>query len=311
MAQKEDAVTYFLQYTQIGYSMLSKTYIEDYLEKFKASHKGLEGTKFKVFSTMEEAFPHIDKKTLKEISFAGAYYPASNVVLVIAENNHNIKELNKTIRHEVFGHLALNRLSEIDKYDLLQTIANAPQDTYIGKYRTYLEMTSYSGLKDQPLMIAEEVFAHVAEESYRPIEHFKSIPDPTLVSSKEDLMDIINSLKNGIHHGVLEQQISPKHDHEQFKIIEKEKTMDPKQDKTNDPVYTIRGGKIEELPKEQLKSWETSFDTKKDAVQYQINTGNSHNLTAEEKRIVEKVKSFCNNRNQTQKSPEKSQALER
>ena len=268
--------------------MLQKSYIEDYLEKFKASHKGLEDTNFRVSSTMGEAFPHIDPKTLKEISFAGAYYPASNIVLVIAENNHNIEELNKTIRHEVFGHLALNRLSEIDKYDLLQTIAKAPEDSFMGKYRTYLGTTSYVGLKDQPLMLAEEVFAHVAEQSFKPIEHFESIPDPTLINTREDLMNMINSLKNGIHHGVLEQKIFPKYDHDQFKVIEKEKTMDSKQTKINDPIYTIRQGKITELKKEQLKSWETTHDTKIDAIRYQVHAGGSHNLTKEERDLLNK-----------------------
>jgi hypothetical protein len=267
--------------------MLSKTYIEDYLEKFKSSHKGLEDTKFKVFSTMEEAFPHHDKSTLKEISFAGAYYPASNLVLVIAENNRNIKELNKTIRHEVFGHLALNRLSEVDKYDLLQTIANAPEDSYIGKYRAYLAMTSYSALKDQPLMLAEEVFAHVAEQSFRPIEHFKSIPDPTKVNSKEDLLNIIDAIKNGIHHGVLEQKIFPKSNHEQFKAVEKDKAMNTK-DEISSNVYTIRQGRIKEISKENLNSWETSFESKKEAILYQARTGSSHNLTKEEKEILHK-----------------------
>lgn len=191
----------------------------DHIEKFKNAHLGLDDTTFLVYETQEEAFPGAPKEWHDEHKTAGAYYPASNIVVIISNNNSSINALNKTIRREVFGHLALNRLNETDKFDLLNVIANAPSETWVGKYRDYLSMTSYVNLKDQPMMLAEEVVAHTAELSLKEIGHYTSIPDPKQVSTKDDLLDIIQSLKEGIHHGVLEQRIFPLRDDEQFKSI--------------------------------------------------------------------------------------------
>jgi len=63
--------------------------------------------------------------------------------------------------------------------------------------------------------LAEEVFAHTAELSFKDIGIFESVPEPK-VKTKEDILDLVNALKNGIHHGVLKQKIFPKENHLQF-----------------------------------------------------------------------------------------------
>ena len=74
---------------------------------------------------------------------------------------------------------------------------------------------------------------------------------------------------------------------------------------TND-VYTIREGKIKALPKENLKSWETPFESKEDAILYQVNTGSSHNLTKEEKDIFNTMKNAAKEfRSQHRQTPQK------
>jgi len=192
---------------------------KSYVKKFKDSHKGLENTDFLVFPTQKEAFPKAPEEWHEDNIVPGAYYPASNLVVIVSEHNTTIKDLNKTLRHEVFGHLAINRLDEADKYDLLETIVEASSDSWVGKYRDYLSMTTYQNLKDKPFMLAEEVFASTAELSFSEIEPYKSIPNPNLIQSKEDLLDLIDSLKNGIHYGVLEQKIFPETNDAQFKAL--------------------------------------------------------------------------------------------
>ena len=245
--------------------MLSKDFIEEYMSKFRASHKGLKDLKIKVFSSMEDAFPLVPKKERDEKALAGAYYPASNIVLIIAENNKNIQQLHATIRHEIFGHLAINRLNEVDKYDLLQTIADASSDTWVGKYRDYLAMTSYKVLKDEPLMLAEEVVAHTAELSFNDIGRYESIPDPTMVESKEDLLGVIDALKNGMHHGVLEQKVFPAGDLAQFKV--QHQSVEFKENFEEYLHFSIEGelertGEISKATKERIIAYGSLMDDK-------------------------------------------------
>lgn len=91
---------------------MNKDYVRAYLDKFKNSHKGLENLNVKVRSDYKDAFPQLTEKELSKLNFKGGYYPASNTVLVIASEHKDINDLNKTIKHEVFGHHALNRLSK-------------------------------------------------------------------------------------------------------------------------------------------------------------------------------------------------------
>lgn len=144
--------------------------------------------------------------------------------------------------------------------------------------------------------------------------------------------------------------------------------MKKNQSEEQDKSYTIRQTKIVEVPKEHLKSHETSFSSRKEAIMYQVATGNRNNFSRqdkqvlsenfkeitsqayksypaemketktrmlketlsspkqknneiqkdspqssnkEEKKMIEKVKAFCTNRDKQQKTPEKSLGLER
>ena len=261
--------------------MLDFEMAKKYVKRFKESHKGLEDTKFLTFPTQEDAFPKASEEWHRENTVTGTYFPASNIVVVIANNNRDLEELNKTLRHEVFGHLALNRLKEFDKMVLLETIANAPKHSEIGIHRDMLLSNEYSNYKDEPLRLAEEVVAHTAERSFSTIERFISIPDPKYIETNKDLLNLIDALKNGIHHGVLEQQIFPKSNDAQFRI--KENDMDMSK------YYTIRQGKIIEVPEDKVKSHETKFDSYIEAIRYTINSGNEHNLSDSEKQFFQKI----------------------
>jgi len=199
---------------------MNKDYIRAYFEKFKSSHIGLKNLNVKVRSDYKDAFPQLSEDMISKLKFKAGYYPESNTVLIIASEHKNIQDLNKTIKHQVFGHHALNRLSEVDKLDLLETITTAPKNSEIARIREGLKEKEYQHFKDKPLMLAEEVFSHIAEESYRAIDIYRSTPDPKQIQSKDDILDIVDALKNGVHHGVLDQQIFPKNNNEQFKIEE-------------------------------------------------------------------------------------------
>ena len=331
---------------------MNKDYVRAYFDRFRNSHKGLKNLNVKVRSDYKDAFPHLSEDDISKLNFKGGYYPASNTVLIITNEHKDIKDLNKTIKHEVFGHHALNRLSAHDKLDLLETIAAAPKDSDIGQIRENLQLNGYQHLKDKPLLMAEEVFAHIAEDSYKTIDIYKSIPDPKQIQTKDDILDIVDALKNGIHHGVLKQQIHPKNNDEQFKIKEKGITMTNTQTKNSvadkDNTVVIRQAKIIEIPKDQRHSNEIPFESKKEAITYQVSKGNTHNFTEHDKKIlsenfkeitskayknypeelkqskikelnndikknplIEKVKSFCKVRDAKQKAPEKSLGMER
>ena len=118
--------------------------------------------------------------------------------------------------------------------------------------------------------------------------------------------------------------------------------------KKSDKIYTIRQAKIIEIPKDKRLSNEIPFDSKKEAITYQVSKGNTHNFSEHDKKtlsenfkeittqayknypddikqlkikelnndikknpLIEKIKSFCKERDAKQKAPEKTPDIER
>lgn len=116
----------------------------------------------------------------------------------------------------------------------------------------------------------------------------------------------------------------------------------------NKLVHTIRQGNIIQVPKEQIKPQEHSFASRKEAVTYQVSSGNTHNFSKEDKKVLsenfkeitskayknypndiqqtksselkkeiggksltDKVKSFCKERDTKEKVLEKSMGIQR
>lgn len=58
--------------------------------------------------------------------------------------------------------------------------------------------------------------------------------------------------------------------------------------KDKDTVYTIKTGRIMEISKEDITKNTMVFDSKKEAIRYQVHAGGSHNLTKEERDLLHK-----------------------
>jgi lysophospholipid acyltransferase (LPLAT)-like uncharacterized protein len=68
---------------------LDEVYLQ--VEKFYTAHKkGLNETIFEIYETQEEAFSEASRQWHNKNKVTGAYYPADNKIIIIANNNRDI-----------------------------------------------------------------------------------------------------------------------------------------------------------------------------------------------------------------------------
>jgi hypothetical protein len=262
--------------------------------------------------------------------------------VIIASGAHRTKEeLFTTLKHEVYGHLATYRMEEREKSQLLTSIQKMKHTDLINEWAKVKEV--YSDLPERKQ--AEEVFSSIAEKIDMGFTFIKEVKyTPT---SLKEVQNIVHHIKNEFITNMAIQKIHPRQNDLQFsKSIYKEQSMAQEKDPGN--TITIREAKIIEVPKEQLNPQETSFDSRKEAIIHQVASGNTHNFSEQDKKVLsknfkeitskayknyptkiqqskstelkknmreksveEKVKSFCKERDAKQKEPEKSLGIER
>ena len=196
---------------------MRKEEVEKYIQEFKRENSGLKDLRFKAFESIDEAFPNLSKSDRENLRFKGAYYPSKQVVIVIANEHKDYTDLNRTLKHEVYGHHGINHLTEEQKKELLQKIIDSPSNSPIGIFRDNLLKNGYENLKDKPMILAEETYAHLVEKLPNSKEVFKGIPEISEIKTGQEIVDVIRSVKNSIQSEELEHQIIPARDDLQFK----------------------------------------------------------------------------------------------
>ena len=191
---------------------------EDYILKFIKANNITDKLKFIVFESVYDAFPNHPRDRINR--FKGAYYPSKQVIMIIANEHDNHIDLKKTLNHEVFGHYGINHLMPKQKEKLLNIIANIDSKSTVGKLRDNLLNNIYKELQDNPLLIAEETFAHMAEDLNSQIKAYQGIPDINNIKTSKQIIDVMKSIQAGIVSQKLRLKIIPKQDNLQFSLLE-------------------------------------------------------------------------------------------
>jgi len=191
--------------------------VSNYVDLFVKNNKGLNDVNFLVYKSIDNALPRVPKEVRDELNFQGAYYPTDKTVVIIADQHKNTSELQTTLNHEVYGHHGINHLTREEKKQLLEKIIEYPSDSTIGKFRDALLSKGYENLRDKPMMLAEETYAHLAELLPNSKEKFRGELNINEIKTGKDLMNVIRSVKGGIQSGELEHKITPERNDLQFK----------------------------------------------------------------------------------------------
>lgn len=155
-------------------------------------------------------------------TIAGAYFPARRRVALAVSNIRGTQDVERTLRHELLGHLGINTFSATDKRALLARIVEArEQPGLIDLWRDAEREYPHEPVGRQ----AEEVFASACElispEWYRrapagQVAFADVCENRKRPMSLQDLVDIAALVADGLHRGERHQQIFPVRDNDQF-----------------------------------------------------------------------------------------------
>lgn len=155
-------------------------------------------------------------------TISGAYFPSRRRVALAVSNIRGTQDVERTLRHELLGHLGINTFSPRDKRALLDGIIGAREQPGL----TELWRDAEREYSREPLARqAEEVFASVCE-IITP-ERFHRAPageaalvdvcqDRTRLMTAQDLVNIATLVADGLHRRERQQQIFPVRDNDQF-----------------------------------------------------------------------------------------------
>lgn len=153
---------------------------------------------------------------------AGAYFPARRRVALAVSNLRDAGNVERTLRHELLGHLGINTFAARDKRALLAGIAEAREQPGLAELWRDVER-EYP--RDSVERQAEEVFASVCEVVTP--ERFHRAPagqsafsevcrERSRPMTSQDLVDIATLVADGLHRKERRQQIFPVRDNDQF-----------------------------------------------------------------------------------------------
>jgi len=132
----------------------------------------------------------------------GGFYPDSNLVVVFTDNHENIKELENTFKHEILGHLGLKLLGEEKRNKILDSILEAKEGSYVNNKLNQVESV-YTKITDKR-MLAEEVFASIAEDASTPVPLNNPTTNIHNLSTKEDVLSVVDLIKRDLHYGYMD-----------------------------------------------------------------------------------------------------------
>lgn len=153
---------------------------------------------------------------------AGAYFPARRRVALAVSNLRDARNVERTLRHELLGHLGINTFAARDKRALLAGIAEARELPGLTELWRNVEREYPRDSVDRQ---AEEVFASVCEVITPERFHRASAGQAAFAEvcqerarpmTAQDLVDIATLVADGLHRKERRQQIFPVRDNDQF-----------------------------------------------------------------------------------------------
>lgn len=215
---------------------MEKKLVERFVSNFKDKHKGLDDITARV-GNPQELFGNNAEKTG---SFQAAFFPKSKIVALNNEGIKTLEGLEKSVRHELIGHMGINTFTPDDKAKLLDAISGSKDKDIIAKREDLKEI--YPNYSDRRL--AEEVYATVSEIEYKDtISLDKPISAENL--DTDTLKAVSRYVSNGLKDGSLSQQTFPSSDTSQFK---------------KEPFYETVANKVIEQLEQGTAPWQKPWE---------------------------------------------------
>lgn len=193
------------------------------IDAFYNEFQGLSGLKIGHRPTQESYYgSRASIRTIGEIK--GAFLPARGEVHLPLSNFRDVRDLRRSLQHEVLGHYATLTFNAADKRALLEVIA-------LSRHVPSLEGDwgrvdrAYVGQSES--MKAEEVFCLAAEDigsnSKSTRRDFAQVWSEVITTrarplEREDLQTIVEAVADGIRQDTRAQSIFPRDDNSQYRV---------------------------------------------------------------------------------------------
>ncbi|MFA5428468.1 MAG: hypothetical protein WC279_09735 [Sulfurimonas sp.] len=198
---------------------MTENQIKNEIIIFHKKYKGIGNIKYKIRDTFEEMGENFKNKGLENAQ--AGYLPKDNIILIAAKNHKDKKDLETTLRHEIFGHVALYRITAAQKRKLFDSIQKLQTNKDIKPYWDQVKQ-KYPNLNiDQK---SEEVFAYISEKIETGYKIVKDIEYN--VKSLEDIKKISHDIQNQFLNGTSSQKIFVEKNDLQFKKDAYKKTTE-------------------------------------------------------------------------------------
>lgn len=194
------------------------------VDAFMERYQGNIPLEVRVSATQEELYG--PQATVANVGrLKGAYHPARGMMTIVSSNAHSVRDIQRTLRHEVLGHYGLNTFKPAEKRAVLDRVLETQGSRGMEKVWD----TVRRHYPDAPRDIqAEEVFAHVAEMERsalgqawdRVLTGLQRAVRATGLSRAplrlSELHDLARQIGKGIQEGRRSQQTQPASDDAQF-----------------------------------------------------------------------------------------------
>lgn len=186
-----------------------KAFILDLYKKHSLRHTRLS---FKIRDTQLELYG--SGGSVEKIGFTyGGVQPLFNVVSIVANHHKDTNELNRTLQHEIFGHVAINYLRQEQKLNLLTSIEKEFKNPN-SDYQDLINKVEKSYPDASSLHKAEEIFCYIAENTVIDLQRSYRPFGTTVGNTKQKIENIVQNLAAGIRENRLQQQIFPKNNND-------------------------------------------------------------------------------------------------
>lgn len=194
------------------------------ISQFFYKHKSLNKTVVIVRKNIEDIYGEKIRQNqnynyLKTMQ--GAYLPKDDIVIILLNNHKNIKDIQTTLKHEIYGHHATYRLKKYQKKELLNSIIDLKNDKELKSYWDKVDKY-YDGINETQK--AEEVFCLIVQESQIGIKETRAIKSYK-AQSLDEIKNIAYDIQNKYINKELKQEIIPKDNSAQFKKLRQTKNQ--------------------------------------------------------------------------------------
>lgn len=204
----------------------------------------------------------------------GAYHPKSQLVVLFSGNAKSESEFTETIKHEVFGHHALNTLTEEQKRETLNSIKNSREESSLKEAWKTVDRVYPKLTEDKK---AEEVFASIAQKTQDnpmivPPELRGALSLSTAPITATHLKVVSKMLSKEMETGARSQQIFPANDDAQFSKT-KGRKYPPKAPKK--PLHELVAEKLIKQIEEGTAPWQKPW-SQDNSLPFNASTGSRY-----------------------------------